>query len=395
MMDPKQKIAAAVERLAPELIALSHEVHAHPELGMQERQAVAWQKTLLEKYGFVVENPCCGLDTAYRAVKGTLGKGPQIGFLSEYDALNGLGHACGHNMICAASCGAAIALAETLEGREGAVVLFGTPAEETSGGKIAMADAGAFDGLDCAMMFHPNPSENLVGAGSLAVTDVFVEFHGTSAHSSRPALGVNALTSTLHLFAAVNAQLHLWPNKSKINGIVTAGGTAPNIIPEFSACAFSMRAEKLNQLRPMYADLERLARAAAAMTGAELKIAHTPFCSERYPNRPLDEAFKANMEELGEPMSWPEPDRMSGSSDIGNVSVRTPSIHPYLSLHAPGVGGHTPELREAAVSRRADEVVLLAAKGLAMTGLDVFQSPDLRAAMKADFERNALPNRAR
>lgn len=392
-MDLKQKIAAVVERLAPELIALSHNVHAHPELGMQEHQAVAWQKTLLEKHGFTVESSYCGLDTAYHAVKGTQGKGPQIGFLAEYDALKGLGHACGHNMICAASCGAAIALAEVLEDREGAVILLGTPAEETSGGKIVMANAGAFDGLDCAMMFHPNPTENLVGVGSLAVTDVFVEFYGKSAHSSRPALGVNALASTLHLFAAVNAQFHLWPNKSKINGIITAGGTAPNIIPEFSACAFSMRAEKLGQLRPMYADFERLAQLSAALTGAKLKISHTPFCSERYLNRPLDETFKANMEMLGEPMSWPDPNRMSGSSDIGNVSVCTPSIHPYLSLHAPGVVGHTPELREAAVSRRADEVVLLAAKGLAMTGFDVFQSPVLRAAMRTDFERHALPNK--
>jgi amidohydrolase len=392
-MDLKQKVSESVEKLAPELIALSHEIHDHPEIGLQEHQAVAWQKEILEKYGFTFESPFCGMDTAYRAIRGTLGKGPQIGILAEYDALKGLGHGCGHNVICASSVGAAIALSQALEGEKAAVILFGTPAEETVGGKIPMADARVFDHLDCAMMMHPTAEENLVGVGSLAVTDIYVDFTGKPAHSSKPSNGINALTSAIALFNAVNAQLHLWPNKSKINGIITEGGTAPNIIPGFCHCEFSMRAEKMSQLLPMYDDFERLAKAAAAMTGAQLKISHSPFCAERYMNRPLDEAFKANMERLGEPMKWPDPNRMTGSSDIGAVSLRTPSIHAYLSLHAPGVNGHTPELCAAAATKRADQVVLLAAKGLAMTGVDVFQSEELRKAMREDFEKNAVPNR--
>ncbi len=392
-MDLKQKICDAVDRLAPELIELSRKIHDNPELGLQEHRAAAWQKELLEKHGFTFESPFCGMDTAYRAVRGTLGKGPQIAILAEYDALKGIGHGCGHNVICASSCGAAVALAEALEGEEAAVLLFGTPAEETMGGKIPMAEAGAFDHVDCAMMTHPKAGGSTIGGGSLAYTDIYVEFHGRPGHSSRPGDAVNALTSTIALFNAVNAQLHLWPNKSKINGVIISGGTAPNIIPGFSRCEFCMRAEKLSQVKAMFADFERLVKAAAAMTGASFTLDHSPFCAERYMNGPLEEAFKANMERLGESVDYADPKAMTGSSDIGSVSLCTPSIHPNLSLHAPGVNGHTPEMCAAAASPRADEVVLLAAKALAMTGADVFSSPELRRAMREDFEKNALPNK--
>ncbi len=392
-MDLKEKICATVDRLAPELIELSHKIHDNPELGLQEHQAVAWQKELLTRHGFSFESPFCGMDTAYRAVKGTVGKGPQLGILAEYDALKGLGHGCGHNVICASSCGAAIALTEALEGQEAAVFLFGTPAEETFGGKIPMADAGAFDGLDCAMMMHPSPNSAVTGGTTLAYTDIYVEFHGKPGHSSRPGNAVNALSSTIALFNAVNAQLHLWPNKSKINGVIISGGTAPNIIPGFSRCEFCMRAEKLSQVKSMYADFERLVKAAAAMTGATYTLDHSPFGAEQYMNRPLDESFVANMAALGETVEFADPNAMTGSSDVGSVSLRTPTIQPHLSLQAPGVNGHTPELCAAAATPRADALALLGAKGLAMTCADVFSSPELRHTMREYYEKTALPNK--
>lgn len=392
-MDLKEKIIAVVYGAAPELIRLSHDIHGNPELGLQEFKASAWQAELLRKYGFTVEQPFCGMETAFKAVKGTPGKGPQIGILSEYDALNGVGHGCGHNLIAASSCGAAIALAEALEGEEAAVILFGTPAEETLGGKIPMVEQGAFDHLDCAMMMHPSADENLVGRGGLAAMGVTVEFFGKAAHSSTPAEGVNALASAIALFNGINAQLHCWPNKSKINGIITDGGTASNIIPEYSRCSFTVRADRKNQLLPMYADLERLAKAAAEGTGASVKIARDPIYAERYSNRVMDEAFKSNLESLGEEVHWPAPDLMCGSSDIGNVSLVVPSIHVYLSLQAPGASAHSAAFREAAASRRADDVVLLAAKALAMTGADIFERPEMRRAMQAEYREKALPNR--
>ena len=381
----KENIISTVDRIAPELIALSHRVHENPELGMKEYKAAAWQSELLKKYGFEVTMPFCGMDTAYKAVKGTPGKGPQISFLSEYDALHGMGHACGHNIICASSCGAAIALAEALDGEEACVYLFGTPAEETLGGKIPMVEQGAFDGIDCSMMMHPSANRNLVGQGGLACTGVGLEFFGKAAHSSRPMEGINALTSMISFFSALNAQLHLWPNKSKVNGIITAGGTASNIIPEYSAARFTLRAERMDQILPMYDDMVRLAHACADMTGAEVKITHDLIYAERYPNRVLDTAFAANMELLGEKCEWADPSEMTGSSDVGNVSLVLPSIHVYLSLEAGNISGHTPELRDAAASARGDAIVLLAAKGLAMTGADVFSSSKLRKAMREEY----------
>ena len=389
----KKKVTEAVDRLAPELVELSHKVHANPELGMQEHKAVAWQIELLRSHGFTVTTPFCGMETAFKAVRGTPGKGPQIAYLSEYDALKDMGHACGHNVICAMSCGAAIALAEVLDGQEAAVYLFGTPAEETLGGKIPMAEGGAFDGLDCAMMIHTSAKENLVGRGGLACTNVSVEYFGKAAHSSRPMDGINALASTIALFNAINAQLHLWPNKSKVNGIITAGGSASNIIPEYSAAVFSLRAERKDQILPMYDDFVRLANAAAAMTGAKVKISHNSIYAERYPNRVLDEAFAANMVSLGEPCSWPDPEAMTGSSDVGNVTLVLPAIHEYLSLEAGDISGHTAAYREASITPRADAVVALGAKGLAMTGVDVFSSKELRDAMWAEYREKALPHK--
>lgn len=392
-MKIKEEIIEVVDSLAKTLIKLSHDVHDFPELGMCEFKASQWQTELLREHGFDVTMPFCGMDTAYKAVKGTVGEGPQIAFLAEYDALKGLGHACGHNIICASSCGAAIALAKALEGKKACVYIFGTPAEETLGGKITMVEQGAFEDIDCAMMMHPSADENLVGRGGLACTDVGVKFFGKDAHSSRPALGINALTSTIALFNSVNAQLHLWPNKSKVNGIITAGGEASNIIPGYSECHFALRAERKDQILPMYQDMVRLAQAAAAITGARVEISHTPISAERYSNSVLDEAFKANMEVLGEKCHWPDPEAMVGSSDIGNVSLVVPIIHAYLSLNAGDISGHTPEFRQAAITSRADDVVLLAAKGLAMTGADVFSSSDMRLAMRGEFNKKVAPHR--
>ena len=393
MMDLKEKVIAAVDRLTPELIELSHKVHENPEVAMQEHKAVAWQVELLRSYGFTVTTPYCGMDTAYRAVKGTPGKGPQLGILAEYDALKGMGHACGHNIICATSCGAAIALAEVLEGQEACVYLFGAPAEEAIGGKIPMAENGAFEGLDCAMMMHPSADRDEVGGFGLACVGVAVEFFGKAAHSSRPMDGINALTSTIALFNAVNAQLHLWPNKSKINGIITAGGSASNIIPEYCACDFLLRAEHKFQILEMYDDFVRLANAAAAMTGAKVKITPELIYAERYSNHALDTAFVANMKTLGRECTWADPTAMVGSSDIGNVSLELPTIHTSLSMNAPGVVGHTPEYREAAISEGGDALISLGAKGLAMTCIDVFESPQLREAMWAEYNEKVKPYR--
>ncbi|ERL24760.1 MULTISPECIES: M20 family metallopeptidase [Jonquetella] len=386
-------IGPIVDRMSGELIELSHSIHDHPELGLEEYKAAEWLTSFISRHGFTIQRPYMGLETAFRAVCGTVGKGPQIAFLAEYDALKGLGHACGHNIIAASSAGAAAALAEALQGREGAVYLYGTPAEETFGSKVLMSDRGAFDGIDCAMMMHPSAELNIVGRGGLAAVSLDVVFEGKPAHSSKPDDGINALTSAIGLFNAVNAQLHLWPNKSKINGIITEGGQASNVIPDRACCSFTMRAERKDQIVPMIEDFKRLVQASALLTGAKSSVTVGSVMAERHCNRVLDAAFKNAVEALGEPVVWADPNGMFGSSDIGNVSLLVPAIHTYLSLEIPGCVGHTPKFCQAARSERGDRIAVLGAKALAMTGWQVATDGVTLQAARREYEEQVLPHR--
>ena len=386
----KERILKRADELKSELLRLSHDIHANPETSFEEFRAAAWQKELLEKHGFTVEAPFCGMETAFRAVKKSGKPGPVVAFLSEYDALNGLGHACGHNIIAASSVGAGLALASVLDETGGEVQVIGTPAEEGGGGKVFMVERGAFDGVDFALMMHPS-TKNIIGRGGLAAQGVRVEYRGRSAHSATPDKGINALTSLIALFNGIDTLRQVWPNSAKINGIITKGGSASNIIPELAEALFTVRASTKKELVAMFADLQRVADAAARLTGAEVVVDGEPVYAERYSNSVMGEAFKRNMETLGEPMEYPDPKERVGSSDVGNVSLEIPTIHEYLAIADPSVAGHTPEFREASLSPRGDDVVLLAAKGLALTGWDLLTDERLRKAAKAEYLEKAAP----
>ena len=395
MASMKDHIAATVENLREELLTLSHHIHSTPELGWQEHKAARWQKELLEKYGFTVELPFCGMETAFRATAPSNNlNGIKIALLSEYDALDGVGHGCGHNIIAAGAIGAAISLSEVMKrnGIPGEVFVFGTPAEETAGGKIPMTDSGVFDGFTCALMIHPS-TQNLIARHGLAAQQVEVEFFGRAAHSSSPSDGINALSSLIALFHGIDNLSQTWTNESKINGIITAGGTASNVIPEYSKASFTVRAGKKKTLLKIFDDLDRIARSAALLTGAEYKVTGADIYAERYPSMTLGEAFKANMEPLGITMNYPDYTAQVGSSDIGNVSLVVPAIHEYLAIAEPGeVVAHHESFRRAAVSPRGDDAVILAAKGLAMTALDVLTSDDLRSRTAKEFDEKVRPN---
>lgn len=386
----KERILKRADELKDELLRLSHDIHANPETSFEEFRAAAWQKELLEKHGFEVEAPFCGMETAFRAVKKSGKPGPVVAFLSEYDALNGLGHACGHNIIAASSVGAGLALASVLDETGGEVQIVGTPAEEGGGGKVFMVERGAFEGVDFALMMHPS-TKNIIGRGGLAAQGVRVEFRGRAAHSATPDKGINALTSLIALFNGIDTLRQVWPNSAKINGIITKGGSASNIIPELAEALFTVRASTKKELVAMFADLRRTADAAARLTGAEVVVEGEPVYAERYSNSVMGEAFKRNMETLGEPMEYPDPKERVGSSDVGNVSLEIPTIHEYLAIADPSVAGHTAEFREASLSPRGDDVVLLAAKGLALTGWDLLTDERLREAAKAEYRERAAP----
>lgn len=382
----KEMIAKEVDQLGSKLVELSHNIHDNPEIGGQEHKAVAWQKEILTANGFSFESPYCGMDTAYLAVRKGKGNGPIIGFLAEYDALEGLGHGCGHNLIASASVGAAISLANALGESASEIRLYGTPAEETWGGKIPVVEQGGFDDVDFAMMFHPSPSENIISRPSKACVGVTAKYIGKSAHSASPETGINALTALIGLFNRMFEGLKVWPEGARANGIVIQGGTASNIITEEAAGNFTLRAHTLKDLQVIIEDFKRYAQEAADEIGAKVEMTwESPF-AERYANLAMGRTFAANMAPLGEIMHLPEPGAHTGSSDIGNVSSVVPAIHEYIAIATEGVNGHSVPYREAAKSKRADEVVLLAAKGLAMTAYDLYTNSELQAEAKAEFE---------
>lgn len=392
MFEWKQKIVAAVEGKAAALLKLSHDIHANPELGFEEHKALVWQTELLAKQGFKVELSLCGIETAYRATLKGKENGPRIAFLAEYDALKGVGHACGHNIIAASAVGAAIGLAELMPDLAGEIIVIGTPAEEGGGGKILLVERGVFAGIDCAIMMHPS-TKNIISRGGLAAVSVEAEFFGRAAHSAAPEKGINALTALIQLFNGIDVLRQTWRPDARINGIITAGGQASNIITEYAAAKFTVRSATRKYLLKMVDDLERVAASASLLTGAQHKLTTDLVYAERYPNRALGEAFKANMESLGEIMGYPSPDEILGSSDIGNVSLVIPAIHEYLSIAPETVTSHTEEFRMAAASSRADEVVIKAAKGMAMTAFDFLMDESLRQSVMTEFRETVIATR--
>ncbi|MEI9991261.1 MAG: amidohydrolase [Rhizomicrobium sp.] len=266
----KKDVCAAVDGLAEELLALSHAIHGEPELALEEFKAAKRLTDAVEGHGIAVQREAFGLKTGYAAEFGKDG-GPNIAILSEYDALPGIGHACGHNIIATSGYGAAIALSK-LNGRlPGRVRYLGTPAEERFGGKEIMAREGAFDGTDAAMMIHPS-SENLVTMPCIAIAEVEAIFHGRSAHASAmPYRGLNALDAVVTAYQAIAQLRQHIRNTDRIHGIITEGGLAPNIVPERAACRFYVRAVDAHELAPLKARVHRCLEAGALATGCTLE----------------------------------------------------------------------------------------------------------------------------
>jgi len=379
----KARVAEEVKRLHPRLIEISHDLHAHPETLFQEHHAVELLTGELAAAGFQVERGVAGLETAFVA---TYGQGrPAVAFLAEYDALPRLGHACGHNLIATWAVGAGLALRRALPDGPGTIKVIGTPAEEGGGGKVTMANAGAFHGLDAAMMIHPRDTTYL-DRGSLGVTPYKIEFFGKSAHASAfPERGINALDAVLHVFFGVNALRQSLKLHTKIHGIITHGGDAANVIPDYAACEFLVRAREQDYLDEIKQKFRAIVDAAALATGARVEVTEGISYQVRVSNLGLIEAFRDNLTALGFDYEVPPADAGVGSSDIGNVSQLVPAIHPYLKICEAPTGGHTPEFAQAAISPRADELTATGAQLLAWTAADVLLRPEVRERVRATF----------
>jgi len=381
----KELIVAAVDRVADELEALSHRIHGHPELAYQEFKAAGWLSDFLAGQGFKVERGVGGVETAFRAMLET-GDGPTIAILCEYDALPEIGHACGHNVIATAGVGAGAALAAVRDRLPmGRIHVVGTPAEEGGGGKLRLIRAGIFRGVDAAMMVHGwdrwVPHQDLLGIVRLGL-----EFRGTAAHAAAdPWDGVNAVDAVVQTFNNVGMLRQQIRPDARIHGIITSGGAAPNIIPEFAAATFYVRAARLDYLSELRRRVIECAEGAALATGCGLKVVEPETAYEPMKrNQTLADAFRANMQRLGLPESPEAKDRL-GSSDVGNVSQVLPTIQPYVRIAPDGTPWHSRAFEAAAASPLAREGMLAAAKVMAMTTLDLLSDPGLLARAHEEF----------
>lgn len=383
----KQRVIAAVDAMDAKLREISLTIHAHPELAFEEHKAVGWLTAPLREAGFDVEVGIAGLATAFRATWEGRPGGPTVALLAEYDALRGLGHACGHNIIGTAAVGAALALKQTNPDLPGKIVVLGCPAEEGGGGKIYMVNEGVFDDVDAAMMVHPS-RRTMTTRGALACTHVTFKFYGKSSHaSSLPEKGISALDAMIQAFNAINALRQFVRDGNRIHGIIVKGGDAPNIVPEYCEAEFLVRSPSIGELNEVKAKVFKAARLAAESVGARFEMEEGLIYAERNTNMALANLFKANLESIGVQVNDPPNRGGVGSSDIGNVSQMTVTIHPYIKICPDDMANHTPEFREAAASEAGMRGLNQGAKALALTALDLCLNPAALEEARAEFER--------
>ena len=382
----------SVDEIGDRLVDLSRKIHEHPELSLAEHQASAWIAELVEGLGQVpVERGIGGLPTALRARAGAE-SGPRIAVLAEYDALPEIGHACGHNLIAGAAVGAFLALARHRSSLAGSIELYGTPAEEAGGGKVRLLEAGAFAGVDAAMMFHPF-DRDLLAHPTLATVRISVKFHGAPAHAAfAPWDGRSALTACMDTFRLIDSQRVHFRDGVRVYGIIRKGGVAPNIIVEDAEAEFTLRATTTSGLDPVMKTVERCARAAALASDVSVEIEREMGYHELVSNMTLARRFGAALTALGRTPRDTDARIGSASTDMGDVSAALPAIHPWLAICDEGETlCHEREFAVCARSERGFETMLVAAKAMARTALDLFENPELveqaRAEHRAASER--------
>lgn len=375
----------AVSTDASDLIKLSANLHAHPELRFQEVKAAAWISELVASRDIAVENGLAGMPTSFRARAGAAG-GPRVAILAEYDALPEIGHACGHNLIAAGGVGAFLAAARVAARAGGEVVLLGTPAEEGGGGKIKLIEAGAFDGFDAAIMFHP-ADRDLLAHTALASLWLTFEFTGIPSHAAAaPHAGASALTACMDTFRLVDGQRVHFKDGVRVHGYITNGGQAVNIIPEHAACEFSVRARDVEELARVRAIVERCARGAAMASGVTVAIGVRQGYKDMRNNLTLARVFGEHLAAGGRTAREADPQLGAGSTDMGDVSHVVPSIHPYLAIVGEGEAMcHEHRFADAAGSSQAAQTALAAARAMAKTAIELLGSSSLRAAVRAEW----------
>ena len=379
-MDFKTAARARFDAVHPAIVDLSHRIHAHPELGFEEEQASTWLSEMLTDAGFTVEKGICDLPTAFVA---RAGSGPlHLALCAEYDCLPGIGHACGHNLIAAMAVGAAIATAQVADDLGVTIRVIGTPAEELGGGgKIRLLQGGAFAGVHAAMMVHPYPTDN-VAPLMLANAHFSVRYTGKEAHASAyPELGINAADALTVAQVAIGLlRQHIRPT-DRVHGIVTKGGDAPNIIPALTTARYIVRARTLDDLEEIRAKVLRCFEAGALATGAQLEIfdSRPPYAQVQH-DPTLAALYRRNAEALGRvfPDVGEAQQRSGGSTDMGNISLALPSIHPAIGINSLPAVNHQPEFTAHCITAAADQAIVDGALAMAWTAIDIATDTNLR-----------------
>ena len=384
----KEEVQGEVDRLRSDLLAVSRFLHANPELAYEERQAAELLTEILEQHGFVVARGAANLPTAFTGLAGS--GSPRIAFMAEYDALPGLGHACGHNLIATAALGAALAVRSILDRVPGTALLVGCPAEEKGGGKIALVEAGVFDGTHAAMLVHPSNRTEMVKL-ALGMRELTVEYFGKASHAAAaPDQGVNALDAVVLAYTGIGVMRQQVRSDARIHGIITHGGQAPNIIPDYAAARFYVRALDLTYVNDLFGRVVNCCEAAAQATGCRVKV--TPAGKDYHPYKPvyaLAELFQRNLEALGEVVDQGPVDRDLGSTDVGNVSQVVPTIQPMMQICPRAINCHMAAFADAAASDAGHAAMFAAAKAMAMTAVELLTVDGALASVQAEFQGRA------
>jgi amidohydrolase len=393
----REKVKAAIAREREHIVEVAETIRVNPELQFEEFMASNLIADHLREVGYEVVKPYCGMETSFRATKKSSKPGPNVVVLAEYDALRGIGHGCGHNLIGGSGLAAAIGMAEVIEEIGGTFEIIGTPAEEGGCGKVIQVDQGAFDGVDAALMIHHAghltgaPTEWPIGT-SLAVTGMEFEFFGKPAHSAMdPFNGVNALNAVIKLFTGIDAMRQHVTMDARIHGIITHGGDAANVVPKYASAKFFVRAASRDYLHELIDKVRNIAEGAALMTGCEVKISQDLEMYDMRPSYVIGEVYHKNMEEVGLDVSQGRTTRGFASTDFGNVSYVVPSVTGSFAISETPIPGHSQQVVDASGSEFGYDQFIKVSTAMTLTALDLMTDPELvKKAWEAHEKWNEL-----
>ena len=374
----RQRIVDAIEAHRDEIVEVSETIRQNPEIGYEEYQSSELlARKIDEQPGFEVEKPVGGLETAFRATRRGRGDGPTIAVLAEYDALPGLGHGCGHNLIAGSGLAAAIGLSAVMDELNGSFEVIGTPAEEGGAGKVRLADAGVFDDVDAALMIHHGGHQT--GAATeypdgtcLAVAHLEIEYFGQTAHAGLdPYNGRNALNGMIKFFTGVDALRQHVPMETRLHGIISNGGDAANVVPGYAAGKYYVRAASKEDVYDVLGKVKQVAEGAALITQTEVKVTEHSIYFDMLPNYSIGQRYSQNMREMGLQLSNVRKGRSFHSTDFGNVSHMVPAVTGVFAISKTPIPGHSQEVVDCSGSKYGYDQFIKVSKAMALTAFDM------------------------